>query len=333
LKPVADFRLGGFVVWPASRSVSIMPLVFAAAIGVLCGFYSVERSKERRDAAPLFEFAHLRLASYRYGLLTGLVLSMGQLGLSFVLPVFLQDGKHLSAARNGLWLLPTGLFVIVGAQVGGRLIRKVGATVVVRMGLVLYAIGVALVLRSINLDLTVWGLLPGLACYGAGIGFAGAQLTNVVLSEIPNESSGVASGANTTVRQVGSALGVAVIGSLLTAQTIGHAVRGIKAAALPAAVKAQALVGVHASGANYQPPASTSRHDAALLSNVLEHGVATGTRFALSFAIVVVAAGALISFLIPRAPAQPGERSYRSADPFEPLEPLDPDPALLAPSG
>ena len=48
---------------------------------------------------------------------------MGQFGLSFVLPVFLQDGKHLTAAQNGLWLLPTGVFVIVGAQVGGRLIR------------------------------------------------------------------------------------------------------------------------------------------------------------------------------------------------------------------
>jgi EmrB/QacA subfamily drug resistance transporter len=329
IKPVENFSIGGLVLWPASRSVSIMPLVFLVALAILGCFYFVERSKERRDAAPLFEFAHFRLRSYRYGLLTGLVLAMGQLGLSFVLPVFLQDGKHLSAARNGLWLLPTGLFVIVGAQVGGRLIRKVGATVVVRMGLVLYAVGVALVLRSIDLDLTVWGLLPGLAVYGAGIGFAGAQLTNVVLSEIPNESSGVASGANTTVRQVGMALGVAVIGSLLTAQTISHAIRGIKAAALPAAVKAQALAGVHVSGANYQPPASTNRHDAALLTSALEHGVATGTRFALTFAIIVVAAGALLSFLIPRAPAQPGERSFRSVDVLEPLEPLDPDPALV----
>jgi hypothetical protein len=167
IKPVEAFTIGGVDLWPASRSVSIMPLVFLVALVILYGFYLVERSKERRDAAPLFEFAHLRLASYRYGLLTGLVLAMGQLGLSFVLPVFLQDGKHLTAARNGLWLLPTGLFVIVGAQVGGRLIRKVGTTVVVRMGLVLYAIGVALVLHSVNLNLTVWGLLPGLACYGA----------------------------------------------------------------------------------------------------------------------------------------------------------------------
>ena len=58
-----------------------------------------------------------------------------------------------------------------------------------------------------------------------GVGFALAQLTNVVLSEIPSEGSGVASGANTTVRQVGSALGVAVIGTVLTVQTVSHAVR------------------------------------------------------------------------------------------------------------
>ena len=63
-------------------------------------FYFVERAKERRDGDPLFEFAHLRLRTFRYGLLTGLVLAMGQLGLSFVLPVFLQDGRHLTAASR-----------------------------------------------------------------------------------------------------------------------------------------------------------------------------------------------------------------------------------------
>ena len=48
---------------------------------------------------------------------------MGQLGLLFALPLFLQDAVHLSAQENGLWLLPLGLFVIVGAQLGGRLTR------------------------------------------------------------------------------------------------------------------------------------------------------------------------------------------------------------------
>ena len=194
----------------------------------------------------------------------------------------------------------------------------------------LYALGVALVLRSIDLDITVWDLLPGLACTAPASGSPARSSPTSCCRRSRNESSGVASGANTTVRQVGSALGVAIIGSLLTAQTVSHSVRGIKAAAVPAAVKADALAGVHGLGSNYRPPASVSPHDAALLTSALEHGVATGTRFALSFAIVVVATGALLSFLIPRAPAQPGERSYRGADIFEPLEPLDPDPALVS---
>ena len=111
-------------------------------------------SSGRRSGAtahPLFEFAYLRFKTYRYGLLTGLVLAMGQLGLSFVLPVFLQDGRHLSPWHNGLWLLPTGVFIIVGAQLGGRLIRRFGTIQVVRTGLVIYEIGLLLMLRAVSL--------------------------------------------------------------------------------------------------------------------------------------------------------------------------------------
>ena len=86
--------------------------------------------------------------------------------------------------------------VIVGAQLGGRLIHRFGTIQVVRGGLVLYEVGLLLMLHAISLHLTALGLFPGLALYGMGIGFALAQLTNVVLSEIPPDGSGVASGAS-----------------------------------------------------------------------------------------------------------------------------------------
>ncbi len=287
-------------------------------------FFFFERAKERNDQDPLFEVVHLRHKTYRYGLLTGLVLAMGQLGLSFVLPVFLQDAKHLTAQQNGLWQLPTGLFVIVGAQVGARLIRTVGTTIVVRLGLASYALGLVLIFHAVSVDITVWRLLPGLALYGTGIGFAGAQLTNIVLSEIPKDASGVASGANTTVRQVGSALGVAVIGSLLAVQTLHHSVSRINAAALPPDLKANALSGVHSLGASYVPPASTPPHDLATLQHALQTSVVSGTRTALVFAICVVTAGAVLSFLIPRRTA--GTSSVAGG--VDVFEPLDIDPAL-----
>ena len=153
-----------------------------------------------------------------------------------------------------------------------------------------------------------------------GIGFALAQLTNVVLSEIPPEGSGVASGANTTVRQVGSALGVAVIGTVLTVQTVSHAVQHIKASALPAALKAQAIAGVHALRRRAtRRRRRRARAHAAVVRAAVEQGVLHGTRVALIFAFVVVAIGSLLSLLIPntravrRDRAPPRRRRLRAA--------------------
>ncbi len=328
-QPVKDFSINAHPLWPASRPISMIPVVIVASLLVLGAFYVIERAKERRGGDPLFEFAHLRFSTYRYGLLTGLVLAMGQLGLSFVLPVFLQDGRHLSAQENGLWLLPTGLFVIVGAQIGGRLIRLLGTTVVVRIGLAMYALGIAYVVSVISLDVTVWRLLPGFAFYGAGIGFAGAQLTNVVLSEIPKRASGVASGANTAVRQVGMALGVAIIGALLAAQTSSHTISRISNAALPGDVKANAIAGVHALGSSYRPSASFGASNRAVVQHALESGLVSGTRIALTFAMVLVAAGAVVSFLIPRTAGAHDDRPRGIVEDFEPLEPLDVNPELV----
>ena len=130
---------------------------------MLVAFVLVEQAKERSDGSPLFEFAYLRFKTYRYGLLTGVVIAMGQLGISFVLPVFLQDGRHISPWHNGLWVLPSGLFVIVGAQLGGRLIHRFGTIQVVRTGLVIYELGLLFMLHAISLHMTALDLLPGLA--------------------------------------------------------------------------------------------------------------------------------------------------------------------------
>jgi len=298
-RALADFKVGSTTLWRTSASVSLVPVAIGAGILILVAFVVLELRTQRRGREPLFELEHLRLKTYRYGLLTALVLAMGQLGISFVLPVFLQDAKHLSAQENGLWMLPAGVFVIIGAQIGGVLTRRLGTTNIVRSGLLLYAGGVLLILSVISLDITAVRLLPGLALYGAGIGFAGAQLTNVVLSEIPDENAGAAGGANSTVRQVGSALGVSTIGSLLAARTIGAAVAGVHAAGLPPAVKIQDVAGIRASGGGFAPPASLGHANADTVRHAIGAGIISGTRWALVFAAAVIALGAVCSLLIP----------------------------------
>jgi EmrB/QacA subfamily drug resistance transporter len=331
--PVKDFSVAGRQVWATTLPVSITPLVFVLSLMILAGFYRFERTKERVGLSPLFEFGQLRHKGFRYGLLTTAILAMGQLGLIFVLPIFLQDAKHLSAERNGLWMLPLGLFIIFGAQAGGRLTRRVGVTSVVRLGLALETTGLVLVATAIKPHVSFLGLLPGFVFFGLGIGFASSQLTNVVLSDIDKDKSGVASGANTTVRQLGSGLGAAIIGSLLTAQTIRHAVSTVSGAErLPAAVRDQAVAQLHVLGANYSPPPHLAPADAAILSHALANAISDGTRPALFFAAVFVFFGALLSFLIPRiGPPGPGDVDdvVAAVENFETFEPADPDPAII----
>ena len=300
-RPVTSFSVAGVRVWPSSWPVSVVPLTFVVAVVILTCFYRLERRKERDERGPLFAFGQLRIPTFRFGLLTTMLLAMGQLGLLFVLPVFLQDGRHLSAETNGVWVLPTGLFIIAGAQIGGRLTRRVGTTAVARTGLVLETIGLIVVALVISPQLSFLALLPGFACYGFGIGFASSQLTNIVLSAIEPTRAGAASGANTTVRQIGSALGVAVIGSLVTSETIRRALPAVHAAAaLPATLKAQAAARLRVLGPNFSAPRLATSHQAAVLERILASAVVGGTRPALLFAAGVVGAGAVISLWIPR---------------------------------
>ena len=104
----------------------------------------------------------------------------------------------------------------------------IGTTRVVRIGLVFEAVGLVVVALMISPHTTLLALLPGSILFGIGVGFASSQLTNVILSEVDRDKAGVASGTNTTVRQVGAALGIAVIGSLLNAQAIRHAVLAVR---------------------------------------------------------------------------------------------------------
>jgi MFS family permease len=209
-----------------------------------------------------------------------------------VLPVLLQDGgQHLSAVETGLWLVPSGACIAIGAYIGGRLTRVVNTTIVVRIGLASEALGLVVIAGAASPTITFVSLLPGLVVFSLGLGFASSQLTNVVLSEIRKEHAGAASGANTTVRQMGAALGIAVIGTLLSTQMLRHAADAIRSSTLAADVKSRALDQLHASGVGFVPPPS--------LTHAIENAVASGARPALLFAAFVVTCGAVLSLLIP----------------------------------
>jgi predicted MFS family arabinose efflux permease len=299
-QPLSSFTIAGIHVWPTSRPVSIVPIAFLGAALLLASFVRVELRREREARDPLFEFSNLRRLGFRYGLATLVVLAMGQTAFLLVISVLLQDGRHLSALDTGLWLVPSGVFIVIGAQVGARLTRVMGTTGVVRAGLALEAAGLGLTAVVIGPGVTFLGMQPGFALFGLGIGFAGSQLTNVILSDVLPEKSGAASGANSTVRMIGSSLGVSIMSALLSVETIRHASDNVRhAGQLSDAVRAHALTAIHQVGIGFRPAAGTPPRELAVLSRTIADAVATAARTPLFAATGFVTLGLLISFLIP----------------------------------
>jgi EmrB/QacA subfamily drug resistance transporter len=304
--------------WPASRPFSVTPLLFLLAALALTAFVRLELRKERAGESPLFEFGQLRHPCFRYGLITSITVAMGQLGMLFVLPVFLQDGKQLSAIDNGLWLVPMGVAILVAAQVGGRLTRVLGTTSIVRFGLILDAGGLVLMGVLLHPGVSFFGLLPATLLFGIGVGLASSQLTNVILFDIDPDKAGVASGANSTVRQVGSALGVALVGSVLSSQIISHASEAVRNAKLPAAAREAALTQIRRGGVNL-----SGAHPPAALRHALESAVAAASRPSLLLAAGIVAVGAALSFLIPPVDQRLLPDAEVALDLYDVAEPVD----------
>ncbi len=202
--------------WPTDWPISVVPVAFALSAAALVFFTVRELRKEASgDRSGIFGFRLFRYPGYRYGNLTALILSLGEFGLLFVIPLFLQGMLGLSAFDTGLTLLPLAIGTFIAGPSAGALAARIGPKWVVTGGMALEAIAIFWIGLLFSPDLNVWSLVPPLALYGVGVGLGTAQLTNVALAQIPRHESGVASGGTSTLRQVGSALGIAILGTTL----------------------------------------------------------------------------------------------------------------------
>src|SRR5450631_1408226 len=215
----SPLTIGGFS-W--TWSISPVPVAFALGAVLLAAFVLVERARARSGKPALLDLSLLRIRSFRYGAIAALIVALGEFGMLFALPLFLQGALGYSALETGLLILALaiGTFLISGAT--PQLTQRLGARPVVRMGLFLEAVAITGLGFTISLTASAGVLAGWLFVYGAGVGMATAQLTSVILIDVPLAQSGQASGLQSTVRQLGAALGVAVLGTLLVT-TLGVA--------------------------------------------------------------------------------------------------------------
>ena len=201
------FVLGNFT-WPTDW-ISVIPisLLLFVLFGIL--FVLVERRREHAKLNVLLDLKLFHIASFRNGSIAAGIISLGEFGLIFALPLWLQNVGGLSAVSSGLVLLwlAGGSFLASGA--GGALSGKLPAVQAVRIGVALEMIAIAGISFFANNEAGWWSIAPWLLVYGLGVGLATAQLTGVILVDVPVDKIGQASGSQSTVRQIGSALGIA----------------------------------------------------------------------------------------------------------------------------
>ena len=212
-----QFKIGDFA-W-RTEGISIIPVAVMWSIVFFFLFVSWERRRERAHKNVLLDLQLFKISSFRNGSIATLIISMGEFGLLFAIPLWLQNVENLSAVSSGLVLLWLAGGAFLSSAIGGALSGKVRAAIVVRIGVALELVGVAGIALVASQAGGWWPVAPFLLLYGIGVGLATSQLTGVIMADVPLQKIGQASGSQSTVRQIGSALGIAVLGTILFASS------------------------------------------------------------------------------------------------------------------
>lgn len=212
--PKADLEVLGLT-WSTSAPVSPVPVLLAVGVVLLVLFVVWERHRARVGRSALLDLDLFRIPTFRWGNVTATTVAVGEFGIIFVLPLFLVNVLALSTLGAGLVLAAMALGAFASGASARHLAERVGAPMVVVIGLVLEVVGVAAVAFVVTPTVSPWLLAGVLVVYGVGLGLASAQLTSTTLARVPPAQSGQGSATQSTVRQVGSALGTALVGSAL----------------------------------------------------------------------------------------------------------------------
>ncbi|MEV4192414.1 MFS transporter [Streptomyces toxytricini] len=183
-----------------------------AVAGVLLGLFT---AWEVRTAGPMVPPALFKRGPVGPACVALAAMSFCGMGAMFILTLYLQQVRGHSPWEAGARTIPLSLTLAAGAALAPTLLRRFGARVPVTAGLVLVAGGFAVMAR-LETGSSYAHVLAFEALVGLGSGLVAPVATELVLTAVPAAKSGLGSALNDATRQVGSTLGVAVLGSILT---------------------------------------------------------------------------------------------------------------------
>jgi EmrB/QacA subfamily drug resistance transporter len=198
--------------WASARILTCFGLAAAALICLIA-------YEPRRDE-PLIDLRFFRSAPFSGATVIAICAFAVLGGLLFLNTLYLQDVRGYSALRAGLYLLPIGAMTLLLAPVTGRIVAARGPRLpLIVAGIATIAGGI--MLTRLTRDSSVGYLMACYVVIGIGCGTVNAPITNTAMSGMPRSQAGVAAGIASTSRQVGSTLGVAVLGSAVLSSLHG----------------------------------------------------------------------------------------------------------------
>ncbi len=266
---------------------------------------------ESRVAHPMFDLSLLRVPTFAGGSIAAFAMNGSLYAVLLYLVIYLQDVLGYSALGAGLRLAIISLAQLATSFLAGRFSEHVPARWLIGPGLLLVGVGLILT-AGLSGDSTWTHLIPGFIVAGLGSGLVNPPLASTAIGVVPPSQAGMASGVNSTFRQVGIATGIAALGSIFSSAIQSHL-----AGALPPALAGSAarIAGAVRQGSAGQLIASFPAADRAAVGAALRSSFAAALNDLLYVTAGLAVAGAVCAALLIRSKDfhQPGGREDAAA--------------------
>ncbi len=281
----------------------------AAAGALLAGFLVAERLQQ----APMLDLRLLRVPTFNGGLAAAFAISASLFSLLTYLVLYMQNVLGLSAVETGIRFLPLTGAIFLTAGIAGRLTAHVPRRLLIAPGFLLIGIGL-LLMRGLTMSSTWTHLLAGMIVSGVGAGLVNVPLVSTAVGVVEPARAGMASGINSTLRQVGIATGVAGLGTVFASHIRSSVIGDL--AGTPLASHAHAIASSISTGGAADAIGSTPGPLRAVVAGAAQNAFVGSLNAILLVGAVVAFVAAATSFLLVR------ERDFVSVAEGADVEPL-----------
>ena len=191
-------------------SATILGLFALSAVS-LAAFVVVEK----RQRLPMFDLDLFRNGTFLGANIVALLVTLAMFGVFFYISIYMQSVRGYSAVRAGATFLPMTLLIIFIAPLAGRFSDRLGSRGLMTAGMTMTGFSL-LFFAQLEPHSSFWMMLPALVVGGAGMALVMTPMTAAAMSAVPVDKAGVGSGMLNTFRQIGGALGIAVMGAILS---------------------------------------------------------------------------------------------------------------------